>query len=80
MGQLDLTSTQNQYDAMMLVLDGIRAKLGANKEVLTRILAMENGREKVKAFAATDAGKWLREVKKARDDLSNFFENAGWVD
>jgi len=80
MAQVDFTVTQGQQDAMMTVLDGMRAKLGANKAVLTRILSMENGQAKIKAFAATADGKWLREVKKARDDLNDFFENVGWRD
>ena len=80
MAIVNLNVTQNQYDTMMTVLDGIRAKLGANKEALTRVLSMENGQDKIKAFAASQDPPWLREVKQARDDLDAFFENVGWQD
>ena len=80
MAQVDFTVTQNQYDAMMVVLDGIRAKLSSNKVVLTKILSQETGLVKVKAFALTDEGQWLLEVKKVKDDLVDYFDSVGWKD
>lgn len=78
MSQIDLTVTQNQYDTMMSVLNGIINKLNNNKVVLTRICSQEEGREKIKAFSLTDNGKWLREVNKFNNDLDDFFEDVGW--
>ncbi len=80
MAEIDFSVPQDQYDKMIVVLNGIRAKLAANKVVLTRVLSQENGHEKVRAFAQTDAGRWLREVKRARDDLNKFFDKVGWQD
>ena len=80
MANVNFTIADQQYDTMMLVLDGIRSKLGANREVLARILSQENGREKIVAFVQSPAGKWLREVKRARDDLNEFFDRVGWRD
>jgi len=77
MAQVNFNVTQGQYDAMMTVLNGLRAKLGANKDVLTRVLSTENGQAKIKAFAASQNPPWLRKVKQARDDLNTFFENVG---
>ena len=80
MAQVDFTVTTAQYDAMMVVLDGIRAKLAANKAILSRILSQADGQAKVKAFAQTADGRWLREVKAARDDLNTFLADVGWID
>ena len=64
----------------MTVLDGLRAKLATEKTVLTRILSTENGQAKVKTFAQSPAGRWLREVKQVRDDLNRYFDSVGWSD
>ena len=80
MAQVDFKVTQGQYDTMMTVLNGIRAKLGLNKEVLTRMMETENGQTKIKAFAAAQDPPWLRGVKQAHDDLDTFFEDVGWRD
>ena len=80
MDQVDFATTQGQYDAMMTVLDGIRTKLGGNKATLTYIFSMENGQAKIKAFAQTDDGRWLREVKKFGDDWNEFLRDVGWRD
>ncbi len=79
MASVDFTTTTAQYDAMMIVLDGIRSKLVANKSVLTTILSQENGQAKIKAFAQTDDGKWLREVKQFGDDWNTFLGDVGWI-
>ena len=77
---INLNVTQVQYDKMMAVLDGIRSKLGPHKAELTRVLSMENGKAKIKAFAAAQDPAWLREVAKMRKDLNQFFEDIGWED
>ena len=80
MAQVDFGITQANYDKMMVVLDGIRTKLLAEKAVLTRILSTENGQTKIKAFAAAQSPPWLREVKQMRDDLNDYFETIDWRD
>ena len=80
MAQVDFGITQANYDKMMVVLDGIRSKLATEKDVLTRIMATDNGQAKVKAFAAAQDPGWLREVGKFRNDLNDYFEAVGWRD
>jgi len=78
MATTDWTITGGQYDTMMTVFDGIRAKLLAEKDILTRVLETENGRTKLKAFAQTDEGKWLREIERFRTDLNQYMALIGW--
>ena len=78
MAQVDLNISYAQFNTMMIVLNGIRTKLGSNKDALTRVLSMENGKAKIKAFAAAQDPAWLREVAKMRKDLNQFFEDIGW--
>ena len=80
MAAVDFSITQVNYDKMMVVLDGIRTKLLAEKAVLTRILSTENGQTKIKAFASAQDPPWLAEVKTMRDDLNSYFESIGWED
>lgn len=78
MAQLDFSVTSTQYTNMMTVLDGIRTKLSANKPVLSRICAQEAGRVKIKAFAQTEDGKWLKEIALFRRQLDQYFEDVAW--
>lgn len=81
MAQIDVTISQAQYDAMMVVFDGVRAKGGTLKAALTLALSQEDGQAKVKAFVAgNEDARWLREVNQFRKDLDGFFEAIGWRD
>ncbi len=78
MASVDFTVSTAQYDAMMIVLDGIRAKLATHKPKLIQMLSMENGKAKIKSFAQTEDGRWLREIWKMKDDLNAFSDEIGW--
>jgi len=80
MAQVDFTVTPAQYTTMMTVFDGVRTKLGNNRDVLNRVCSQEDGKSKIKAFAATEDGKWLREIARIRNELNTFFESVGWGD
>jgi hypothetical protein len=80
MAQLDWTITDAEYDQMVVVLDGIRSRLGLMKSPLTEMFQQETGRQKIKAFATTDAGRFLREVNKIRNDINKYFDDIGWKD
>jgi hypothetical protein len=79
MAQVDCTITDAEYNQMMTVLNAMRTKLAGLKVPLTRMLSSsENGKAKVKAFAQTDDGRFLREVSRVRNDLNDYFDTIGW--
>lgn len=78
MAVVDVTISSAEYDKMMVALNAIRAKLAPLKAPLIRIMQMENGEQKIKTFAQTDNGRFLREVNQIRNDVNKYFQDIGW--
>lgn len=76
MAQIDFTITDAEYNQMMVVLDAMRTKLAGLKAPLKRVVASQPA--KVKAFATTDEGRFLREVHRVWRDLDTFFDDIRW--
>ena len=76
MAQYDLTISNAEYNQMMAVLDGIRARIAPLREPLAKMLASQP--EKVRAFIQTENGRLLREVFRAYQDLKSFAEAIGY--
>ena len=79
MAQLDITVTQTQYDTMDTVFSGVEAKFDPLVPVLTRILQMENGKDKIKTFVQNEEdARWLKRLNQFKNYLDNTFEQIGW--
>jgi hypothetical protein len=78
MAQIDFTITDAEYNKMMSVLNAMRTKLVGLKAPLTKMLASQTGKDVVKLVAATDRGRFLREVYTIHQQLNKYFDDIRW--
>lgn len=69
----DLKISDNQYDQMVAVFDGVRARINPLKVPLAKM--MKSNPTKVRNFIQSDNGRLLREVWKFYKDLKEFVES-----
>ncbi len=82
MANIDITLTDTQYNQLVTVTDGLKAKLGAITPLLAQVMQQENGRGKVKAFVKnnpTDA-RLLVLTNQLANYLDDFREAVRWAD
>lgn len=80
MAQHDFTISDAEYNQMMAVLNAMRTRLALLKQPLRTMCRQEAGKAKVKAFAATEAGRFLREVYRIKKDVKVYFDDLLWED